>query len=171
MTTPAGTRSAEYPCSLIACTDFVLSTLAMTVTNLLDTVLAPLGLKLKTYRMLRILQDDGPQRQTALGAALGLDRTTTVMVVDKLEAAGFAKRQRSSWDRRAYLIAITPKGCRTLAKAIERVSEAEAAMFGTLSPAERRTLQDLATRLLTEPGTIADEHAREYATLMERRRA
>lgn len=159
-----------YPGALIACPDFVLSTLAISVTNLMDAALAPLGLRMRPYRMLRILHDDGPQRQTQLGAALGLDRTTTVQIVDELEAAGLAKRERSPTDRRSYVVDITPKGSRTVAKAIGRATEAESTMFGPLSPAERRSLQDLATRLLTEPGIIAEDHRREYTALVERRR-
>jgi DNA-binding MarR family transcriptional regulator len=166
-------RCAEvgYPGALIACPDFVLSTLAIAVTNLMDAALTPLGLRMRQYRMLRILHADGPQRQTTLGAALGLDRTTTVQLVDELEAAGFAKRERSSTDRRSYLIGITPKGRRTIAKAIERVTDAESAMFGPLSSPERGTLQELATRLLTAPGTIAQDHRREYEALLERKRS
>jgi hypothetical protein len=32
-------------------------------------------------------------------------------------------------------------------------------------------LQDLATRLLTAPGTIAQDHRREYEALLERKRS
>jgi hypothetical protein len=85
---------AGYPGALIACPDFLLSTLAIAVTNLMDAALTPLGLRMRPYRMLRILHGDGPQRQTTLGAALGLDRTTTVQLVDELEAAGFASAPR-----------------------------------------------------------------------------
>jgi len=160
-----------YPGALIACPDFVLSTLAISIANLMDSALTPLGLRMRPYRMLRILHTDGPQRQTALGAALGLDRTTTVQLVDELEAAGFARRERSSTDRRSYLVGITPRGRRTIAKAIDRVTDAESAMFGPLSSPERGTLQDLATRLLTAPGTIAEDYRREHAALLERKRS
>jgi hypothetical protein len=56
-------------------------------------------------------------------------------------------------------------------KAIERVTDAESAMFGPLSSPERSTLQDLATRLLTSPGSIAQDHRREYEALLERKRS
>jgi DNA-binding MarR family transcriptional regulator len=161
---------AGYPGALINCADFLLSSLAIAVTNQLDEALIPLGLRMRTYRALRVLYMDGPQRQSVLGAALGMDRTTTVQLIDELEAAGFAKRERSPQDRRSYLVGLTPKGRRTVIKAIDRAAEAEAKMFGPLSPGERRTLQDLATRLLTEPGLIAQENRREYEALMDRRR-
>jgi MarR family transcriptional regulator, lower aerobic nicotinate degradation pathway regulator len=168
---PACDDPGGYPGALLACTDFVLSTLAVTVSSLLDAELEPLGLRMRQYRVLRILHEDGPQRQSALGAALGIDRTTTVQVIDELEAAGFVKRARSTDDRRQYVVTITPKGRRTTEKAIVRTAKAEATMYGPLSPSERSTLQELATRLLTKPGTIAEDHRREYDALVERRRS
>ena len=164
-------REAGYPGALINCHDFVLSTLGSAITDLLDSTLAPFGLRMRSYRMLRILDLDGPQRQSALGALVGLDRTTTVQLIDELEAAGLAKRERSSTDRRSYLVSLTAKGRRTIAKAIARVDEAESRMFGPLAAGELRALHDLAARLLTEPGTIAESHRREHAALMKRGRS
>lgn len=161
-------RAQGYPGALIACPDFVLSTLAVSVTQLVEAAIAPLGLRMRHYRLVRMLSADGPQRQSTVGAALGIDRTSAVGLIDELEAQGLARRERDAQDRRSYRVVLTAKGRRIATNAIARVSSAEAKMFGPLSPAEKRALQNLATRLLAAPGPIADRHHEEFLTLRER---
>src|SRR5580704_5284093 len=48
--------------------------------------------------------------QQRLSADMGIDPSAMVTLVDELEAAGFAKRRRRPGDRRAWEVAITPKG-------------------------------------------------------------
>jgi DNA-binding MarR family transcriptional regulator len=157
-----------YSGALIACPDFVLSTLAMSINQLVEQAIEPLGLHVRTYRLLRMLLVDGRQRQSAIGAALGTDRTTVVGLIDELEAVGAVKRERDANDRRSYDVVLTARGKRLATTAIGRVSAAEATMFGPLSSGEKRDLQTLATRLLAERGPIADRARDEY--LAPRRR-
>ncbi|HEY0799038.1 MAG TPA: MarR family transcriptional regulator [Candidatus Baltobacteraceae bacterium] len=147
-----------YPTTLIACSDFVLSTLAMTVTEVLEESLAPLDLRLRHYRLLRLISFEGPQAQGSLANALRVDRTTVVALIDHLEQKGLAKRDRSPTDRRAYVIRLTPKGERLSDKATTLVAAAEQRMFAPLDADERRTLRSLSTRLLGSPGPIARAH-------------
>lgn len=79
---------------------------------------------------------------------------SAVGLIDDLEAAGLAKRERSRDDRRAYVVSLTPKGRKTIVKAIARLSETE--------------LQRLVTRLLAQSGPIAEQHRREFQSLLER---
>lgn len=160
-----------YSGALIACPDFVLSTLALSVNQLVERAISPLGLSVRAYRLLRMLLVDGRQRQSAIGAALGIDRTTVVALVDELEAPGAVKRERDPHDRRSYDIVLTAKGKRLALNAIGRVSAAEATMFGPLSEQEKQDLQSLATRLLAERGPIADRAREEYAAPRSRRAA
>lgn len=157
-----------YPEALIACPDFVLSTLAVSVTELIEAAIAPLGLRMRHYRLIRMLWADGSQRQSAVGAALGIDRTSVVALIDELETAGLVRRERDPDDRRSYCIVLTAKGRRVADKAITKVSSAEATMFGPLSSAEKSALQNLATRLLAAPGPIAERHREEFLTLRDR---
>ena len=160
---------ADYPEALICCTDFVLTTLGYLVSELMEDALRPLGLRMRDYRMLRILYADGPQPQNSIGAQLGIDRTSVVGLIDSLERKGLAKRERSPEDRRAYVVKLTPKGQKTIVKAIERLGETEQAMFRPLGSNERRELQRLAMQLLAQTGPIADQHRRESQTLRNRR--
>ncbi|MDB5042656.1 MAG: transcriptional regulator, MarR family [Candidatus Eremiobacteraeota bacterium] len=157
-----------YPEALITCPDFVLSTLAVSVTHLVETAIEPLGLRMRHYRLLRMLLGSGPQRQSAVGAALGIDRTSVVALIDEIEAGGLVRRERDPEDRRAYVVVLTAKGRRAAQRAVESVSVAEAAMFGPLTVTEKNNLQNLATRLLAERGPIADRHREESLSLRER---
>src|SRR3977135_3116777 len=49
----------------------------------------------------------GSYTQTELARMIGLDKTTRVVTVDELEAAGLAERQPSKTDRRARVIGVT----------------------------------------------------------------
>ena len=46
--------------------------------------------------------------QSRLGELAGLDKTTMVVTMDKLERAGLAERRPSATDRRARIVAVTP---------------------------------------------------------------
>ena len=151
---------AEYPACLLVCSDFVLSTLSLTVTEVVEEALAPLDLRLRHYRLLRLLHFEGARLQSSIGPALGVDRTTVVALVDYLEGLKLAKRVRSPDDRRAYRIALTDKGKRMAMKATDLVNAVEARMFSPLTAEEQNVVRRLSARLLSEPGVIADAHAK-----------
>jgi len=151
--------NACYPGALIVCPDFLLSTLAMTMTDLLEDSLAPFGMRLRHYRLLRLLYAEGPRAQGSLGAAMQVDRTTVVAIVDFLERLHLAKRTRCK-DRRAYFVELTAKGKAVAAEATERVNAVEEEIFAPLDSKEREVLRKLTTKLLVAPGPIAAVHAR-----------
>ena len=86
--------------------------------------------------------------QQELGAAMGIDPSTMVSLIDQLEGAGLAKRRPSPRDRRAREIAITPKGRRLLERSRRLVSQVEDQVLGGLTAAERRQLLTLLRRAL-----------------------
>ena|ERR1700677_3074333 len=158
---PAGDKAdLDYPACLLVCPDFVLGTLSLTVTDLVEETLAPLDLRLRHYQLLRLLHFDGPRLQSTIGPVLGVDRTTVVALVDQLEKLKLAKRVRSPDDRRAYLIALTAKGKRIAVKATEMVTAVEETMFAPLSVEEQNVVRKLSARLLSEPGILAEAHTR-----------
>jgi DNA-binding MarR family transcriptional regulator len=150
----------DFPACLLECSDFILSTLSVTVTELVEDALAPLDLRLRHYRLLRLLYFDGSRLQSTIGPALGVDRTTVVAIVDHLEKLKLAKRVRSPQDRRAYGVALTEKGKRVAAKATELVNVVEETMFSPLTVEEREVVRKLSARLLSAPGIIAEAHAK-----------
>jgi DNA-binding MarR family transcriptional regulator len=156
---------ADLPECLLVCPDFVLGTLSLTVTELVEEALAPLDLRLRHYRLLRLLYFDGARLQSTIGPALGVDRTTVVAIVDHLEKLKLAKRVRSQDDRRAYRIALSEKGKRIAAKATDLVNSVEERMFSPLTADEQQVVRKLSARLLSAPGIIANAHAKLAAGL------
>jgi DNA-binding MarR family transcriptional regulator len=113
-----------------------------------EPALAPLGLSPKGFGALTILVQEGPMSQQRLGARQGVDRTTTVAVVDELERAGFVERRRDLTDRRAYSLQPTAKGRRAQARAREAAARAEEEFLAPLPEADRVRLKELLRDLL-----------------------
>lgn len=92
--------------------------------------------------------------QIELARLVGLDKTTMVVTVDALEAAGLAERRPSSTDRRARVVVVTKAGKRKVREAeavLERVRDDVLAM---LEPAERTVFLGALGRLAY--GRLAD---------------
>ena len=136
----------------------MLTKLAVTVSEMLDEALEPLNLRLRHYRLLLLLEAEGERAQSSIGAALGIDRTSVVALVDHLERMGAVERLRSA-DRRAYSVDITVKGRKLARKALASVNAAENRIYAPLSPAERETLRKLSAQvLLTVDPVLSQEH-------------
>jgi DNA-binding MarR family transcriptional regulator len=97
--------------------------------------------------MLMVLWDAGPQRQTELGAELGMDSAGTTRVVHRLEQAGFVRRRPDPCDGRATLVEVTPAG-EALREQVERMwTQLEELTVAGLSPAEQQVALDTLLRL------------------------
>lgn len=89
--------------------------------------------------------------QTALAAAMGIDRSGAVTLIDALEDRGLAVRMPSRTDRRTYAIMLTAAGQSLLARLVERVTEHDRRMTAGLSAEERLHLIDMLRRLYDRP--------------------
>jgi MarR family transcriptional regulator, lower aerobic nicotinate degradation pathway regulator len=88
--------------------------------------------------------------QQEIGAAMGIDPSTMVSLIDDLERQGLAKRRPHPSDRRARDVSITPKGRRLLERCRKMALEAEDEVLRGLNSAERRQLLKLLRRALSE---------------------
>jgi MarR family transcriptional regulator for hemolysin len=79
----------------------------------------------------------GEKTQTELAQIVGLDKTTMVVTVDSLEAAGLAERRPSATDRRARVITVTAAGKRKVAEAEKVIERVQGDVLAGL-PAEHR---------------------------------
>lgn len=77
---------------------------------------------------------DSELTQRELADLCGLDKTTMVVVVDKLEKEGLAERRPSPADRRAWIITVTPKGRELLGRANKIVERIHGEVLATLDP-------------------------------------
>ncbi|HEY1511178.1 MAG TPA: MarR family winged helix-turn-helix transcriptional regulator [Solirubrobacteraceae bacterium] len=101
----------------------------------------------------------GSYTQTELARMIGLDKTTMVVTVDELEAAGLAERQPSKTDRRARVIGVTAAGARKLRAAEKVLDRVREDVLAVLPEDERdvflRSLGRLACSRLSSPVACA----------------
>jgi DNA-binding MarR family transcriptional regulator len=81
--------------------------------------------------------------QMALARALGIDRSTLVPILDRLQGRGFLMRHRSPTDGRTHALVLTPAGEKALARFARLVRMHEKRIAAALSGAEIRTLIEL----------------------------
>ncbi len=65
---------------------------------------------LPQHRALVLLASRGPQRVRALADLLAVNSSTATRLCDRLETAGLVQRDRSTADRRAVDVSLTPAG-------------------------------------------------------------
>jgi DNA-binding MarR family transcriptional regulator len=87
--------------------------------------------------------------QQEIGAAMGIDPSTMVSLIDQLESAGLARRRPHPTDRRAREVTITPKGRRLLERGRQMTMQVEDEVLRGLNAAERRELLTLLRRALS----------------------
>lgn len=85
--------------------------------------------------------------QTRVGNALGIDRSTLVAVIDRLEARELIARTPSPKDRRSHALMLTQPGESYLETMLPRLREHERQIAAGLSDDERRTLIALLARV------------------------
>jgi DNA-binding MarR family transcriptional regulator len=110
--------------------------------------LESIGLTPALFALLNVLRAREGAMQQELGAAMGVDPSTMVSLVDELEAAGLAKRRPHPTDRRARAVALTPKGRRALERARRMAEHVEDEVLHGLTATERRELLTLLRRAL-----------------------
>jgi DNA-binding MarR family transcriptional regulator len=85
--------------------------------------------------------------QTQLGNALGIDRSTVVAVIDRLEARGLVARQPAPNDRRSHALHLSDNGKATLRRLTQRVRVHEREIARHLSAEEQAQLIELLGRV------------------------
>jgi MarR family transcriptional regulator, lower aerobic nicotinate degradation pathway regulator len=105
--------------------------------------LKSLGLTPALFAVLNVLGAREGAIQQQLSSDMGIDPSAMVTLIDELEAAGLAKRRRRPGDRRAWEVAITAKGRRTLERARRLVAQVEDDVLAGLSAEQRRHLLTL----------------------------
>ena len=87
-----------------------------------DRRLQPFGLTEATWLpLIYLARAPAPMRQKDLAAALALDNSTVVRLLDALEASGHITRREGGTDRRAKIITLTARGW-TIIEQVEAVS-------------------------------------------------
>src|SRR5215211_6651414 len=87
--------------------------------------------------------------QQEIGAAMGIDPSTMVSLIDQLEKEGLAKRRPRPDDRRAREVTITAKGRRVRERGRRLAADVEDEVLQGLNAGERRQLMKLLRRALS----------------------
>jgi DNA-binding MarR family transcriptional regulator len=104
----------------------------------MSAALAELGISPRAHCVLS-KASGGEHTQTELARAVGLDKTTMVVTIDELEAAGLAERRPATDDRRVRIIAVTRAGRRKVAQANAIVGRVQTEVLDSLPARERET--------------------------------
>ncbi len=92
----------------------------------------------------------GEYTQIELAQAVGLDKTTMVVTLDELEAAGLAKRVPSPHDRRARVVSVTKPGERIVAIAEKVVDRIQANVLSDLPVAQRKVFLEALAQMVAD---------------------
>ena len=96
-----------------------------------------LGITNRQYGILLALKHRPGVDQISVARLLGLDRSTTGMVIRKLEQAGLIGRAVGAGDRRRASLTLTRAGERMLERLAEPAQRAQARVLSAFAPAER----------------------------------
>jgi DNA-binding MarR family transcriptional regulator len=108
------------------------------------------GLQLRDYLVLTALRSLKEPTQQTIGHALGLDKTTLTLLIDRLEAAGLVTRRVDPRDRRAHIPEATEAGLALQADVARSVARVEAEMLGGIKPADQFSLRSMLCDLINE---------------------
>jgi len=95
------------------------------------------------FGLLVLVERNTGLSQMALARALGIDRSTLVPILNRLQARGLLVRRASPTDGRTHALALTPLGDKTLLKFTRLVKTHEKRISSGLSAAETLALIEL----------------------------
>lgn len=121
------------------------------IVRTVDTALQPYGVKYTTYAVLATLRVSPPPhtmsptqlRETLLFTSGGISN-----LLRKVEAGGWIEREGNPRDGRGVVVRLTPAGKALADRTMAAHAAAEHALIRMLSPAERRDMAALLSRML-----------------------
>jgi DNA-binding MarR family transcriptional regulator len=96
----------------------------------------------------------GPRTPAELADAAGVTRATMTGLIDTLERDGYVKREPDPDDRRMMSVRLTPSGEQFLLEFLPRHFKTIAALMGTLTEAERKTLVRILVKVQHQAATL-----------------
>jgi DNA-binding MarR family transcriptional regulator len=109
--------------------------------------LAESGLGWAEYAVLHHLDAQGAVAQRELAAALRIQPSNMVALLDELQHRGLLDRSPDPADRRRHRVELTPRGHAMLARATKAARAAEADLLAPLTAGERRRLHSYLVRV------------------------
>ncbi len=107
-----------------------------------------LDFQLRHLIALSFLRDHAACPQQELADAFCMDANNVVLLLNELEDAGYASRERDPHDRRRHVVQLSPAGSAALGRAEKALETVEDDVLAALDAEERRVLWGLLTRAL-----------------------
>ena len=148
-----GGMDRRAPVRVRAKPSWLLNQAAIPANRLVAEGLAAIDGRRHHYVLLAALDEGGPASQADLSRRTTIDRSDMVAAVNELAERGLVVRSPDSTDRRRNVVSLTAAGRRHLQKLDRILDQAQDQLLAPLSPADRRELVDLLTR-------VVDHHAR-----------
>lgn len=104
---------------------------------LVECALSELQLTARQFVVLDCIYLTPATNQVQLGQSTGIDRSTLVNIIDRLERRGLLQRRKSTIDRRESVLLLTTEGAAVLAAARPAVRETNTNLIGSM-PADLR---------------------------------
>ena len=136
--TPPVDRRA--PARLQTLPSWLLSQASAHAAALVDDALSADGLRRQDYRVLVALDEVGAASQADLGRSVWLDRSDLHGVVTLLEERGIVAREQDPDDGRRKVVTLTPAGRKTLADLDTRIDAAQRSLLAPLAERDRAHL-------------------------------
>ncbi|MGZ5714482.1 MAG: MarR family winged helix-turn-helix transcriptional regulator [Caldimonas sp.] len=116
--------------------------------------MAPHGLKVSEFSILMLVASNGEVNQKELGQALDISAPNMAVTLDRMAERGWIERVRSTRDRRAQHIHLTPAGS-SLAERVRGIAATmEEPALAVLSRAERALLIEMLRKLAPMRGSM-----------------
>ena len=112
-----------------------------------ETEMNELGLTPGQLGALFLIEANRGLSQSELGAALGIDRSSVVPLIDRLQKRGWVRRAARASDRRAHALELAPAGVALLGRLMPRLEVHESRIAGSLSASERKRLFELLAKV------------------------
>ncbi|WP_370963774.1 MarR family winged helix-turn-helix transcriptional regulator [Amycolatopsis sp. cg9] len=135
--------AADRPRALLRWPTYLMGRLHRTGVARIDEELAAIGTSLRDFYVLVCVGEYGPLSQQSVADRLGLDRSDLVKVLDRLEAAGWVRRERDTEDRRRHVLTLTGEGRAMVAKTEQISGVVTEELLARLTPREQDTLHRL----------------------------
>jgi DNA-binding MarR family transcriptional regulator len=118
---------------------------------------APFDIRPVQYGVLTVIERNPGQKQTAVGASLGIKRANFVALCDELERRTLIVRRNTPNDRRSYALHLTPKGEALLKELHEANALHEARVAAALGDEDRGHFIKLLTAISGMSAGVAED--------------
>ncbi len=138
---------SDIPLVLRDSVGFLLNDVARMLRASTAEALAPLGISPRHASIMFALSARRVYSQQALCELLGIDRTSMVAFINKLEAMELVSRKINAGDRRVYDVSLTDKGEGLIAQVDQIVRDAQRRFLHPLTEAETEQLGQILFKL------------------------